>query len=176
MCLCCVQLDEFFAKIDLKDPSKNNDLATDMLKFATLESGQKCEFARNYDKSQWEETTDEDVMNGKSNEDRFEETIKPIETLYDIPGVDYQEWRKKQKPAKNLDAKIKELEEHFRKIKSDLAEDPQQVLKTLGVWDKAKEYATGEEPSKECQHDWFDYHGLGTKKSETLCLKCGKTK
>jgi hypothetical protein len=146
-----------------------------MLKFASLERGQKCEFAKNYDKSQWEETTDEDVVNGKSSEDRFEENIKPIETLYDIPGVDYSEWRKIQKPAKDLDAKIKELEEHFKKIKTDLAEDPQQVLKTLGNWDTAKDYLN-EEPPKDCQHDWFDYHGLGTKKSETLCLKCGKTK
>ena len=68
------------------------------------------------------------------------------------------------------DAIIKDLDKAYENIHKGLvSEIAEEVVKTLA-----------EQPpiqvSQSCTHDWFVYHGLGTKPSETICLKCGSQK
>ena len=164
MCYACMQIEQLFSKFRSKDSKKNNDIATEYLKYLSLHPEQRCEFTKNFDFTLFTETDDSKPMDGKPWHERLQESFKEIDSLYDsieagTKAMDESPWALPEEVFKSLnDPELTKSLEAELEVLAKNADTP--VVNNL----------------TSCTHEWFEYQGAGTRPPETICRKCGSPK
>lgn len=84
MCLLCIQLEKEFSQFRSPDPKKNNDLATQYLKYLSLNPEQRCEFAKNFDYKLFNSSSDDFSLSGLTWDKILKESFKDIKEMQEI--------------------------------------------------------------------------------------------
>lgn len=161
MCVSCIQIEKLFSSFRSKDSKKNNDIATEYLKYLSLHPEQRCEFTKNFDFTLFTETDDSKPMDGKPWHERLQESFKEIDSLYDsieagTKAMGEVSWALPEEVFKSLnDPELTKNLEAELEVLAKNAETP--IVNNL----------------TSCTHEWFEYQGAGTRPPETICRKCG---